>query len=244
MALIAYETAVLALIQAPSSPSPLVATPLLDTNINTARNQVAAQGECIRNYATLAVTSAAQQYPFSDIVLGTAIPANSVGSVLNVRKATFAVGGGQGRIYNREFEWFQNYILANAAPVGSQPKYWAQYGQGVNGTLFINLPDGPYTLTLDCACLPVPLADDSTPEAIPELWTDAVPYYAAWLSMTALQRQADAEMMLKRFDLLMARARQTATPSVLPHQFSNGPDPVMPNRLGITQPARGGGAAG
>ena len=244
MALNAYEAAVQALIQAPSSPTPLVATPLLVININTARNQVAAQGECIRNYATLAVTAAAQQYPFSAITLGTAIPPNSVGGVLSVRKATFGVGGGQGRIYNREFEWFQNYILANPAPVAAQPKYWAQYGQGVNGTLFVNLPDGPYTLTLDCACLPVPLVDDNTPEAISELWTDAVPYYAAWLSMTDLQRQADAEMMLKRFDLLMARARQTATPSVLPHQFSGGPDPMMANRLGITPAARGGGATG
>ncbi len=244
MALTAYETAVLALLQAPNSPTPLVSTPLLDANINTARNQVAAQGECIRNYALLVVTSAAQQYPFSAIALATAIPPNSVASVLNVRKATVALGSGQTRMYSREFEWFQNYILANPVPVPGQPKYWAQYGQGVNGTLFLNLPDGPYTLTLDCACLPKPLISDTTPEAIPELWTDAVPYYAAWLSMTDLQRQADAEMMLKRFDLLMARARQTATPTVLPHQFSGGPDPMMANRLGIAPAARGGGAAG
>lgn len=232
-----YQSEVQALLQAPNSPQPLVSEALLTSNINIARNQVAGEGECIRNYATLIVGPSTQQYPFSEITLAANSP--GVGAVLNVRKAarTIGIGPGQVRMFGREFEWFENFVLAQSAPLPGPPRYWAQYGQGTGGTIFVSLPDGSYTLALDCVCLPVALQDDTTPEAIPELWQDAVPYYAAWLSMQDLQRQADAEIMMKRFEDLMGRARRLATPSVLPHQFAGGPDLVLQGRLGM-QPGR------
>ena len=46
--LVSYEILTAALLQAPSSPVALVNTSTLDRYINIARNQVAADGECIR----------------------------------------------------------------------------------------------------------------------------------------------------------------------------------------------------
>jgi hypothetical protein len=238
--LTAYLTQFQNLIQAPSSPIPLISTAQATTYINTARGQVAGEGECIRVYASLTLAAPTQQYPFASI----ALPAGTLGvaGVLNVRMATYAVAGGQKRVVPREWEWFNDFVLATPVPVAGPPQYWAQFGQGASGTLFFNLPDEAYTIALDTVCYPSPLATDGDPEAIPYLWTDAVPYYAAWLGLMSLQRQADADNrangMMKRYEDLMARARRAATPSVLPGQFAQGPDPMAANRLGI-QPGRG-----
>lgn len=201
--------------------------------INQARGQIAGEAECIRNYATLAVSGSAQQYLFSTIVLSTGT--TGVAGVLNVRKATWAMvtGPGQLRMYSREWEWFQNFVLGVAAPVAGQPKYWAQYGQGAGGTLFVNLLDGPYTLNLDTVCYPSALSVDGDPEPLPYQWTDAVPYYAAYIGYMTAQDTERATAMYKLYETFMQRARAAAMPSVLPHQFAQSPDLMLPGRLGI-----------
>ena len=233
----AYLTQFNALIQAPNSPIQLISTTQATTYINTARGQVATEGECIRNYATLALAAATQQYPFSLIAL--AAGTIGVAGVINVRMAGYQIAAGQRRIVQREWEWFNRYVLQNPAPVPGPPRYMAQFGQGANGTLWFNLPDISYVVALDAVCLPSALAVDSDPEAIPYQWTDAVPFYAAWLGMMNEQRQGDAEAMMKRYQELMRRARGAATPSVTPHQYAQGPDLTLANQLGLQQ--RGGG---
>ncbi len=206
----------------------------LATYISSARGQIAGAEECIRIYASLAVTAAAQQYPFSAI----ALPAGTVGvqGAINVRMETYQVPGTVGNLMvtPREWEYFNTFVLSNAAPPAGPPDTWAQFGQGVNGTIFVNLLDANYTLNLDTVCYPVVLTTDATPEAIPYLWTDAVPYYAAYLAMLSAQSVEAAAGMYKMYELFAQRARQYATPSVLPHQYAGGPDPVMASRLGLT----------
>jgi hypothetical protein len=207
--------------------------------INQARGQIAGEAECIRNYATLLVSNAAQQYPFSAVTLATGT--TGVAGPLNVRKITYLLATGQARMYSREWEWFENYELGNPSPIAGQPKYWAQFGQGANGTIFVNLLDGAYTLMLDTVCWPNSLMTDSDPEAIPYLWTDAVPYYAAYLGYLTAQDTDRATGMFKFYQMFMGRARAAATPSDLPHQFAQSPDPMLANRLGVSMP-KGGGA--
>ena len=53
--------------------------------------------------------------------------------------------------------------------------------------------------------------DSTTPEAIPYLWTDAVPFFAAYyalLSAQAGQRQGDADRMFARYQEFTNRARR------------------------------------
>jgi hypothetical protein len=204
------------------------------TWINTARGQIAGESECIRVYATLAVTAAVQQYPFSAIVF----PTGSVGiqGVINVRSVMLALGSGQTGVTAREWSYFRRNNLSTPTPVAEQPNIWAQLGQGANGTIWINLPDIDYTLTLDTVCFPTVLNTDADPEALPYLWTDAVPYFTAYLAYLAAQDKERADAMLQLYQTFVGRARQFATPSVLPHQYAQGPDPVMASRLGVTQP--------
>lgn len=205
---------------------------------NSARGQIAGEAECIRVYATLAVSSVAQQYAFTTISLGGAA---GVAGVLNVRMASFSLPGATGQIAltPREWEFFNSFVLSQPAPTAGQPSIWAQFGQGVNGTLFVNLLDTAYTLALDTVCYPSDLTTNSDAEAIPYLWTDAIPYYAAYLAMLTAQNMAGADAMYKLYQVFVARARGFATPSVLPHQYEQAPSPTTPNQLGVTMKAAG-----
>jgi hypothetical protein len=218
----------------------LISTVAATGYINTARGQVAGEGECIRVYGTLTLAPPTQQYGFSAIEF----PAGTEGvqGVLNVRLANFNIPGTPGATYvrPRPWEWFHLYYLSQNNPVAGQPEVFAQYGQGALGTLWFNLPDLPYVVSLDTVCYPINLVDDTTVEALPYLWTDAVPYYAAWLGMMNEQRQGDADKMMERYKDLMQRARGASTPSVLPGIYQQQPDPFLANRLGIS-PQRGAG---
>jgi len=203
--------------------------------INIARGQVAGESECIRVYATLAVSPPTQQYPFSAV----AFPAGTTGvaNVQLVRGITWQVADGAKVVYSREWEWLNRFYIATPIPQAGPPKYWAQFGQGTQGTIFINLPDTAYTLNLDTACLPSPLVTDADPEAVPKLWTDAVPYYADYMGYLQHQVKDAADKMMELYQTFMARARAAATPSQLPHQFAGTPDPTLANKLGISQRA-------
>lgn len=247
MALTAYQSAVQNLIQAPSAPIPLIGSAQLTVYINDARVKVATEGECIRNYATLALASGTIQYPFSGIVISGAAPTGIQGPMA-VRYANYKVANGARPVLPRPWPWFNFYYLGNPTPAAGPPSIYSQFGQGALGSLFINPPpDIAYSLNLDVACLPIPLVDDTTTEAIPATWTDAVPFYAAWLALLSMQRPADADTMLQRFTMLMAMARAEATPSVLSGNYEGVSDPTLANKLG-SQPLRsaqdiGAGAA-
>jgi hypothetical protein len=207
----------------------------LKTYVNSARGQVAGEGECIRVYATLTLAPPTQQYGFSTIVFPTGT--QGVRGVLNVRLANFNVFGTPGATYvrPRAWEWFHLHYLSQNVPVAGPPEVFAQYGQGALGTLWFNLPDFPYVVSLDTVCYPIDLADDTTFEALPYLWTDAVPYYAAYLAMLSAQQADPAAEMFKLYQTFVQRARSASTPSVLPGLYQQQSDPFLANRLGISQ---------
>ncbi len=228
-----YETLTQALLQSPSSPIPLISTSTLDVYINNARLQVAAQGACIRQYATLTLTSGTNEYNFSAVTgLGTGIS-----GIYHVRGLWFQIPDTSGTVWvpSRPFEFFGLYSNLNTTvPQSGQPALWAQFGQGETGSLFIDpLPDLPYVCNLDCLGVPEALVDDTTPEAIPAIWTLPVPYYAAWFAFQSLQRQSDADKMLERFKEQMALARNAANPDLLVENWSQSPNPSAQNQLGV-----------
>ena len=231
MALTIYEGLTQALLQAPSSPIALIPTATLDIYINQSRLQVAAQGRCIRVYPTLALAAGQQVYQFSSITgLGTGV----VG-IFHIRQVWLQIPGvtGQVRMTSRPFEWFGLYALNKLNPQHGQPKRWAQLGEGLEGSIFVDpVPDLPYTLSLDVLGVPANIATDNDPEAIPDIWRAAVPFYAAWWAFQSAQRQADADMVLKRFQEHLAYARAAANPDLIMENWSQSPDPEEVNRLG------------
>ncbi len=210
----AYLAQLVNLVQTPQQPIPLISTAQQTTFVNAARQQVAGDGECVRCNGALPITGNTQSYRFG--LIGSYSLAG-VSGTLAVRQAF--IGGV--RLDLRSWEWFSAYYL-NSGNVGI-PQRAAQQGQGTTGTLFFDpVPNAVGSVVLDVVGLPTPLASDSDPEAIPYPWTDAVPFYAAWLGFQNLLRQADAEVMMVRFKEMMRRARQMTTPTELPDNLPGG----------------------
>jgi hypothetical protein len=124
-----------------------------------------------------------EKYNFSDIDLS-----GNPGckSVYAVRGLSIIYSGYR---YSLEYMAWTRYQTIRAYPYQYSyvPAIYSQYGQGANGTFFCYpLPSQSLQAELDCQVLPADLIDDLSPEAIPEPWTDAVPYMAAHLAFLEL----------------------------------------------------------
>ena len=249
--LTAYETALQNLLQLPGAPTTLYPTANLDSWINTARGQLAGEGECIRAIGTISTVIGQRNYNFSSISFGTSSVTGIQGAI-NVRRISYNSGTGTQWFAGRPWEWFDLLNLNNTAPVEGPPAVWAQYAQGAatpasgsaaTGSFYIDPPpDMIYTLNCDCTCYPIVLANDMTVEAIPYLWTDAVPFFAAYYAFLTAQtgaRTADAERMYGYYKEFVSRARQASDSSVNRYQFEQAPDPTILNKLGA-KPGAGG----
>ena len=248
--LTAYQTQTSRLLQNPAAPSTLYATSDLTSWINSARGQLAGEGECIRVLGTVSTVIGQSGYSFSSINLGSA---TGVAGVIHVRRVSYGLASGQQWITPRPWEWFDYYTLLNPVPVNGPPTSWSQFGQGAqapsggssaSGSFYINPPDLVYTLYCDCVCYPSALVDDTTAEAIPYLWTDAVPYFAAYLALLSAQtnaRMADAERYFGYYQTFVERARKFSNPSVLRWQSQQASDVAQAMKFGLKP---GGGQGG
>jgi hypothetical protein len=239
-----YQLALVNLLQSPAQPTPLIAATQQAIFVNQARQHVAAEGECVRVYGNLPLVVAQRSYAFAAITFGAA---QGIAGVNNVRTLWYTLPNtiGQTFIPGHGFGYFSLYNLNNPVPASGMPAAWSQLGQGQNGTIFVDpLPDIAYQCPVDIAAAPSDLAAAGSVErAIPPLWIDAVPFYAAWLGFMNLLRSADADRMMQQYATMMQRARLGATSGVLPGQSPQGADPMLGNRLGLSQNRGGGGSA-
>jgi hypothetical protein len=246
-----YQTRTKQLLQNPSAPTSLYSNSDLTTWINQARGQLAGEAECIRVLGTISTSLATRNYSFSSLNLGVAATTGVRGAI-HVRSIRYAVASGFQWIAPRPWEWFELYYLNNPVPDSGPPTDWSQYAQGsagtstgssASGSFFINpLPDMLYTLTCDCVCYPIDLVDDTTVEALPFLWTDAVAYFAAYLALLSSQtnaRRADAEAMFSYYQTFTQRARQFSNPSLLRSQYAQAADMTLTAKLGLQKSAGG-----
>lgn len=252
-----YLTDTRNLLQNPTAPTSLYDTVSLTRWINIARGQVAGEGECVRVLGLLNTVVDQRAYSFSAIDVGTS-SVTGVSGVIHVRDVLYGIGvNGYRKLTPRGWEWFQQFKLNTAVPVSNEPRSWSQYGQGAaspgatlsnaSGTFYLDPPPNDvYVLTLDCVCYPIPLIDNTTKEAIPYLWTDSVPFFAAYYAYLSAQsgaRQADAARMYEMYGTFLERARKAANPSVLRWQYQQATDPTQLNKIGLPQggqQARGG----
>jgi hypothetical protein len=250
-----YLTLTQQLLQNPAAPTGLYSPTALTSYINIARGQVSGEARCVRAIGTLTAVIGQRNYNFSSISFGSAATTGIQGAI-NVRSMLYNVGTGQKWVKSKSWEWFQLYRLNNPAPGSGAPTEWAQYGQGsastgsitgegsgsiISGSLYIDpLPDIAYTLNCDSTCYPQALAADTDVEAIPYLWTDAVPYFAAYLALMTSQTSArlqQAQQLFQLYQLFMQRARDFANSDVNTFAYEQSQDAVRVNRMG-------GGAAG
>jgi hypothetical protein len=216
--------------------------------INVARGQVAGEGQCIWVHGTIPTVVGQTPYRFQDINVG--VPGTTgVQGVITISSLSYSVGGGQLWLPPRPWPWFSLYERNNAAPVSGPPRTWAQYGQGAapsgatntqvnGGSFYISPPpDDVYTLLPNTVCYPIPLVDDTTVEALPYFWTDAVAFFAAYFALMSAQtnaRMADAANMYKgHYKEFMDRARTQSNPDVGRWQYRQAGDPAQGSKMGI-----------
>jgi len=156
----------------------------------------------------------------------------------------------------RPWPWFTLFELNTPVPASGPPKTWSQFGQGAapnglaatsinGGNFYVSpIPDDVYQLNCHTACYPIPLVDDTTVEAIPFFWTDAVPFFAAYFALMSAQtnaRMADAANMYKgHYNEFMERARKQSNPDINTWMYRQAGDPAQAPKMGIS---KGAGAA-
>jgi hypothetical protein len=239
-----YLTQVTTLLQNPPAPTPLYDNTTLTNAINLARGQLAGESESIRFLGTINTVISQRPYNFFSINTGVSAT-NGILGPLNVRSILYAVASGQKWIRPRPWQWFQFYAMNNPVPPSGPPVRWSQYFQGATGNFYIDpIPDLVYVLTCDCVCLPIPLVDDTTVEAIPPLWQDAVQFLAAFFALLSAQsgaRTADANRMYERYEEFTTRARRFSNPSVTRYIYAQETDRTDANKLGIAPRQSSGG---
>lgn len=93
------------------------------------------------------------------------------------------------------------------------PTFASQFGQGTSGSFYVYpLPSQSYQYELDCFCLPQDLTTNLSVEAIPQPWTDAVPYWAACLCFEELQNLNAAKYYEQKFYAKVLDYSQYARP--------------------------------
>lgn len=257
--LTSYQTNTQNLLQLPAAPSTLYTIAQITSWINIARGQLAGESQSIRVMGTLPTVVGQRNYNFSAINLGTPSATGAQG-VIHVRRIMYGVASGYQWMRPRNWPWFDLYKFNNPVPVSGPPQVWAQYGQGSagigaitgegtgtlsSGSFYIDpLPDQVYSLNLDCVCYPIALAADTDVEAIPYLWTDAVPFFAAYYALLSAQtseRMRAAQQYYAYYKEFVQRARMAATPDVNKYLYEQVPDPTLANKLGMSP--QGGAAA-
>jgi len=238
------------LLQLPGAPASLYTTANLTSWINISRGQLSGESQSIRVMGTISTVIGQRNYNFSAINIGTPSVTGAQG-VIHVRRIMYGVGTGYQWMRPRNWEWFDLYKLNNPVPPSGPPVVWAQYGQGSagigsitgegggtlsSGSFYIDpLPDQRYTLNCDCVCYPQALVLDTDVEAIPYLWTDAVPYFAAWYALLSAQtseRMGYAKQYYEFYKEFVRRARMSATPDVNKYLYQQVPNPTTANKIG------------
>lgn len=147
-------------------------------------------------------------YNFSSFPLGNA---PGVGSIFMIKSTAIIYNNYRYVLPMYSFSTYQEYIRQYPQQYEYVPAVCAQLGQGTGGNLYMYpIASQAYSFQCDCFCLPINLANDTDIEAIPQPWTDTVPYYAAYLAKLEMQDMNGARGMLDLFEKLLLQKSNAA----------------------------------
>jgi len=176
----------------------------LTNYINRSRRRVAWASGCVRVLIRATTVPDQQEYKFHEwTAIAQATP--GVREIYAIRSLGIAIGPGDGAwkpLWSRIpfTDWQARFGIWNRAWRGtiSYPGFYAQFGFGTAGSIFLApIPSQDQPMEMDTSCTPFPLQTDNDPEAIPQPWSDVVPYYAAFLGLLQQQRKEDAAAMMQ-----------------------------------------------
>ena len=139
-----------------------------------------------------------EYYPFSGVYLG-----NNPGvkSVIAVQSVSIIYANYRYSIPIYSFSTYQSQVRQYPYLYEYIPTFGAQYGRGASGGFYLYpLPSQTYQYELDCYCLPQDLTSNLSVEVIPDPYTDAIPYFAAHLSMIELQNMNASKFFLDLYN--------------------------------------------
>ena len=225
------------LLQNPGASAALYATSDLTYYINQARTYVAGDAQCVRANGSYTIAALATSFPFSSIsISGSGYQETQS---INQMRVALPTGVGYTPMYSRPYTWFRSYNTGSAFTAQGVPQEWSQQGQGSLGTVYVYpTPYVQLSLDMDLTALPSALASDSDPDVIPDQFSSAVPFFAAYLAYLSAQRTADADGMFAKYTQYKDAARKFANGEVLSWQGVQGKDPAMMGHYG----AKPGGA--
>lgn len=121
-----------------------------------------------------------------------------------------------------QWNWNDLQAKVRAYPITSgQPAIWSQFGQGESGSIYLRpVPTGALPMDWNCVCTPIDLVTDATAEAIPYPFSDAVPYYSAWLAFMNARRPQEAQNMFGMYETIMRRSRAQSESTFIPSYYS------------------------
>lgn len=214
--------------------------PTLTNYVNRARRRVAAASGCIRCIPPGTQTRPGiEVYAFSDwnALVQKQVP--QAQSILSCRSLSVGIGGqwakdpdGNWRIAGgswkpmwRRIVWtdFQaRFRIYGGTFMGtiSQPGWYAQYGEGPLGKLYLApIPSMIAPFEVDLTLVPKPLLTDDDPEPIPYPWSDAVSYWSATLALMGQQRMNDAQQMVQLFNADMPMCAAVVAPQMIQNPY-------------------------
>lgn len=158
--------------------------------------------------------SATQQgkevYLFTDVPLAN-FP--GVRSILVVKSVSFIYANYRYSLPCYSFSTYQAKIRQYPFQYQYVPTMCAQFGQGVNGSIYMYpIPSTIYQFEWDAICLPIDLQTDQDYEAIPLPWTDAVAFLATHYAYLSLQNLNAANYYFGLFDKMMPTFSAGARP--------------------------------
>lgn len=214
--------------------------PQLTGFINRARRRIAAVSGCIRVIPPGTTTQPSQEvYPFAAWRSNVQAICPQAQSILACRSLAIGIGGqweqndiGQWSIQKgtwkplwKRIVWtdFQaRFRIYGGTFYGtiSQPGWYAQYGEGPLGALYLApIPSIVAPLEVDLTLIPSPLLTDDDIEPIPYPWVDAVSYWAACLAYMQQQRKEDAQAMAELFNSDLPMCASVVCPQLIQNAY-------------------------
>ncbi len=192
----------------------------LTTHINRARRWIAIRTLTPRVLVTTLSTVTDQEtYALSlanaavAATSGVASPYGIIG--ISVEQGSYMVALGR-----KDFPSFTADDRILNGTVQNYPVKFATYNRGSTQVAYMfPVPAGVYPMWLDIACIPINLASDTDPEAIPEPWTEVVPFAAGRLALMSQQRWADVASFKEEVDGMLLEASAAEMPFMRPDWY-------------------------
>jgi hypothetical protein len=187
--------------------------------INEARNRVAKDTKCLRQVITNA------QYPVLVFNQGTEfitpqtfLPAPFGANLADVLGISITVNQQRLKLIQKPYTWLDAWMRSW---VGYQQ--WPQYFARVSAIQIViaPIPNIAYTCDWDISVMPPPLQTDTDIEQIPNGFTEAVQYYAAYKAKLNQQSQGEADMFLKDYLRTLGMDARAYMQRIIPNPYQS-----------------------